>query len=169
MPALYNLTNDELRLMEALDQAGGEVTPELEQWFAEHAAALGAKLDAYVGLIRTFEMQAVQAKAEKEQWVAKERAAANAAERLKARLKAHLEATKQDKVTTATGRVIALQKAGGVAPLEIVDEINFSKVSPDFKTCTWSLDKAAVREALEAGQEVGFAKLGERQLTLRIR
>lgn len=173
MPALYYLTTDELRLQEALDQSGGELTPELETWFEQHKADLGAKLDAYVGLIRTFEMQAVQAKAEKEQWVAKERAAANSAERLKAALTAHLEATRQDKVTTATGRVIALQRSGGVAPISYVEQDKPSDYVGGpfdrFVDTVYVWDKDAVRESLEAGTAVPFAKLGERSLTLRIR
>ena len=37
-------------------------------------AEQAAKLDAYVGLLKTLRMEAVAAKAEKEQWAAKEKA-----------------------------------------------------------------------------------------------
>jgi hypothetical protein len=57
----------------------------------------------------------------------------------------------------------SLRKSGGVKPMEFVE----ADVTDEFKTLV--VDKSKIRKALEAGQELPFAKLNERGETLSIR
>lgn len=169
---LYDLGTDALRLMEALEQLpDGEVPEELGLFLDEHAADVAQKLDGYLAVIGTLSMEAVAAKAEEEQWAAKRKAREKRVEFLKARLKEHLERTGQKEVRTATGRVIALQAAGGKQPLEI-DGVNLDNLAithPWLVKATLSIDKDCVRESLEAGSSISFARLLPRTTSLRIR
>src|SRR4051812_6848791 len=105
--ALYELTADLHQLNDLLEEIEGdlsrcgEMEPTVTAWLDALADEQAAKLDGYVGLIRQLQMEAAAAKAEEEQWAAKRKAREGRARFLELRLKAHLEATGQPKVTTA--------------------------------------------------------------------
>lgn len=170
---LYDISSDLMALRELLDESGGELTPETEpifdQFFAELTAAQGEKLDGYIGLIRQFEMESATAKAESEQWGKKAQAKWQAVARLKDRLKMFLELTGQQKVQTERGRTVAIQANGGNVPVRLAFVIDLDTVPDRFKKVKVEIDTDAVREALQAGEVLDFASLGERGTHLRIR
>lgn len=175
MAALYQITDDLIRLNDLLEELEGdlsrcgEMEPAVTAWLEQLEHDQAAKLDSYVGLLRTLEMEAAAARAEKEQWAAKERSRTARAEYLKARLLRHLEATGQAKVTTASGRVVSVVKNGGVAPMEIRPDVTVDALPSRFVRVVREVDKAAVRAALEAGESLGFAELLPRGTGLRIK
>jgi hypothetical protein len=168
MKSLYELTADAMRLAEALEQSSGEVTPELETWFDQTAGDTGVKLDNYLDLIEHLDMEEARCDQMLDQWKKRKQVRTASKERLKARLKQHLEATKQDKVTTATGRVIALQAAGGRPPLQI-DDVNPREVASIFTRTFVEFDKDMIRDTLESGGTLPFARLLPRGTSLRVR
>ena len=173
---LYELGSEELRLAESLDACEGDLSKVegLEAFLDQHAADLDAKLEGYVRLIRQLELEASGAKAEKEQWAAKEKSLAARADFLKGRLKEFLERTGQKEIRTATGRSIMLRPNGGSAPLVFTDLGLASDYSldPNFHDCTLTKiewDKDRIRERLKAGDDLPFVVLGEPGNHLRIR
>lgn len=172
---LYEITDDLLRLNDLLEEIDGdlsrlgEMEPAVTAWLDGLGEEQAAKLDGYVGLIKTLEMEAAAARAEKEQWAAKEKARTCRADYLKAKLKQHLEATGQLKVQTASGRVVTVQKNGGVAPLEIKPGTDPETLPAEYVRTAVEIDRAKVRAALETGAELAFAELLPRGTSLRVK
>lgn len=177
---LYAITADLHQLNDLLDDIEGdlsrlgEMEPAVTGWLDLLGEEQAAKLDGFIHLIRTLQMEATAAKAEEEQWAAKRKARESRAKYLETKLLRHLEATGQTKVTTASGRVVSVVKNGGVAPVEInaaytPDDV---EVPSDCVRIKREFDKAMIRERLEAGG-VGlppnFATLGERGTSLRVK
>jgi hypothetical protein len=171
---LFNIGAELIALNDLLDEIGGDVSePAVElavtAWFGELEAEQGAKLDNYIGLIRTLEMEAHAAGEEADRYTAIEEARANRAAWLKDRLKAHLEATGQPKATTVSGRVVAVQKNGGKKPLGLADDLRIDDLDERFRRVVVSADTDAIRKALEAGEVIEGATLREPGTHLRIR
>lgn len=172
MPKLFDIGADLLALSDLLDESNGEITPEnepiIEAFFAELENDQAVKLDGYVGLIKTIEGEAVVAKATAEQFTMKARSRENAAKRLKDRVKMYLEATKQPKAVTEKGFTLAVTNNGGKQPLD-VDDVRIEDVPERFRKVTVTIDNEKIREAIEAGEELSFARLQPRGNHLRIR
>ena len=174
MPTLYAIGEDLLALDALLEERDGDITdPDvaaaIDAWAAELTANLAVKLDSCVGYIRTLEMEEAAAKAEAEQWQHKAASRAKRRDLFKARVKSILEATGQTKVTTATGRVVAVQANGGNPPVIYADPLDPAKVPDEYCIVRRTIDNAAVLAALKEGETLPFAHLGERGSHLRIR
>lgn len=63
----------------------------------------------------------------------------------------------------------AIQKNGGKAPLVINDGVMAFSVPERFQLIDFEFDKAEIRKALEDGEELDFARLGERGESLRLK
>jgi hypothetical protein len=171
---LFELTSDLRALDELLEERDGDITdPEVERavtnWFAELSSNEGAKLDCYVGYIRTLEMEASAARAEAEQYEAKAKTREKRVAWLKDRVKLHLEQTHRAKVETATKRVIAIQPNGGMAPLLMADPLDPAALPDEYVRVKREPDREAIRRALADGAVLPFARLGEKGTHLRIR
>ena len=64
MSTLYELTGQMAAIEAALEETGGELTPELEELWAETAESLPGKIDNYNALIKNLEASSEAAKAE---------------------------------------------------------------------------------------------------------
>jgi len=171
---LFNITEDLLTIERLIDEVEGDISaPEVEAaitaWMAEMGGDQAVKCDGYIGLIRKWEMQAAAAKAERDQYAKIAQVRGNRIDALKQRLKEHMERTGQAKIETATGRTIAIQKNGGKAPMVVDPVVDPQAVDARYQRITIDLDNEAVRAALEAGEKLAFASLGERGTSLRIR
>lgn len=176
MPTLYEIGEDYKALEELLLEGGAELDAEaalafdrLFADFADFATDEAAKAESYYRIIRKFEMEAAAAKAEAEQYAMMARVRANAAERLKARMKAHLEFTGRKEAVTASGKKFAIQANGGKLPLKIAEGLDVETLPAEFVRVIKSVDAEAVRAALEAGEDVKFATLEARGTHLRIK
>lgn len=138
----------------------------LAQREATHEALL-EKLDNYCGLIQSRLMWAATRKAEADRLAKLAEFDIKAVEFLKGRLKAHLEATEQQKLRTKRFN-IALCANGGKAPLRF-DSTPPEQLPERFKRIIVEPDKEAIRTALEAGEELSFVYLAERESHLRIK
>ena len=181
MAALFEIAREYLDLAEAIaqiDEAPEEFQSELEALFAQMAETTGRelaeKVDGYAGLIgklqasadfRKNEAKVYQAEADRLKALAETDLAA--VERLKARLKTFFEVTGLKKVEGDRYRV-SLAGNGGRPPL-IVEDVPVSEIPAQYQVVNWSLDRDAVRAALEAGTELNFARLGDRGSHIRIK
>lgn len=136
-------------------------------WLDQLAEEEAVKLDNYCAYIHQLEMEATAAKAEAEQWQAKARSRLNRIDWLKGRMKQHMEQRGVTDLETATGRRIAIQANGGKLPLVLSDGLCAEELPAWF--CTTVIDPAAIRAALEKGDKLDFARLGERGSHLRVR
>lgn len=180
MRALYQISADLTQLNALLDDIEGdmsrlgEMEPAVAAWFESLGEEQAVKFDSFIHLIRQNQMEAAAAKAEEEQYAAKRKAREDRARYLETKLLRHLEATGQTKVQTASGRVVSVVKNGGVAPL-ILNEAytpDDVEVPSDCIRIKREFDKAAIRARLEAGGvglPVGFAAIGERGTSLRVK
>ena len=87
---------------------------------------------------------------------------------LKERLKWFFALHNLKKVETARYK-LSLAANGGKAPLVISDSILATDLPERFSRVTVEPNTTAIREALEAGEELDFARLGERGTSIRIK
>lgn len=171
--SLFDIGHDLIALDLLLDEIGGDVTdPQADAaitaWTAELANDEARKLDGWVGYVRQLEMEAAAAKAEAEQWLARVKSRESRIAWLKETLKRHLENTGRTKVQTLAGRTIAVQANGGHPPVEI-DAVDPYGLPDRLCEVRRLIDREKVRRALEAGEELAFARVLPRGTHVRIR
>lgn len=172
MASLFDLSN-RLASIEALLSEGLPETPEadaeLDRVLAEELATreqVEAKAEAYCGLISEMEALAAVRKAEADRVGKLAKQTAAQAERLRRALKEALVLLDLRKLST-TRYKISLRKAGGKAPLEL-DEFMVPAEFITVETIT-TPNKDLIRQRLDAGEVLEFARYGERQDTLLIK
>lgn len=173
MPTLYAIADELLALNGLLDEREGDISdPDVsaafDAWFDEIAQDQASKLESCVGLLSTWEMEIVAAKSEVDQWAAKVRTREKRRDHFKARLKQFLELTGQPKATTSHGRTLSIRANGGKLPLDLDDPLDPAKVPDSLCRIRREIDRAAVIAALEAGEDLPFARLLPRGSHLRI-
>lgn len=180
MPTLFQIGDDFLALNDLLAEleltpdparTEGELNPALEALFVEIEGNQGVKLDGYANLIRAVEGDAAVMEAEEAEYKAKAKARRGRAEFLKKRLHEYLTRTGQTKVQTDKGRVLAIQNNGGHPGVDyaLLEQAEFDALPERFKEVKVSMDTAAVKAALDAGEQLTFAKLKPRGTHLRIK
>lgn len=170
---LLEITADLDALDALLNEVGGDVSdPKVEEavagWFAELDQDFRGKVDNYLALIVSMEARAKGRAEQAERLKKRAKSDESAASFLRARLKFVLEQRGVSKLDTDRFRV-SVARNGGMLPLEVFEEKvvpeHYYRVIPEQRV----LDGAAIRAALESGQEVPGAKLGERTTRLSIR
>lgn len=168
---LFDIGADLLALDQLLDDLDGDVTDAsveaaVTAWTAELAADESRKLDNVVGYLRQLDMEEAAARAQAEQWQQKARSRAGRAAWMKELVRRHLLASGRTRAATETGHTVSVVGNGGKVPLDL------SPVDPDALPDRFTrrvLDPEAVRAALEAGEELPFARLGERGSHVRVK
>ena len=170
MSSLYGITQDLHYLDRAITDAleDGDVGS-IDAMLAEHLsveADFGAKVEAYCSYIADLQAMADARAAESKRIAALAASTASKAQHLKDALKHSLTVLGRNKVETDRFSV-RVQKAGGKVPL-ILDE---SAVPGEWTTSkvVVSPDKEKIRAALEQGECLEFASLGERGNVLIIK
>lgn len=168
---LFSIGDDLTALADLLFDMEGEVTGETEatidKWFAELNDAVEQKVDGYCALIREIEFRADARKAEAGRLRARAEIDASAAKRLRDRLKVFMVTHGKSKIETPRFQV-SVAGNGGLEPMDI-DPIDLNEIPAQFVKFDPSLDKDAVRQVLERGFKLDFARLRERGTSLRIR
>jgi len=171
MATLLDISDDMKALDDLLFEAGGDITdPEVEtaidDWMDSLDDNFKAKVDNYAALITEIEARSAARKAEAERLRDRAKIDANTAESLKAQLEYVFEQRQIKKIETKR-YTIGLRKHGGKLPLDL-DDVRPDELSPRFQRVQIDVDRTAIREALEAGEELKFARLGERGQSLSI-
>lgn len=172
MPSLFDLSN-RLASIEALLENGLPETPEaeaeLDRVLAEELAtreALEEKAEAYVDIITELEALAVARKAEADRVAKLAKIPAQQAERLRQNLKDALIRLNVRKLLTDRHQV-SLRKPGGKPTLEL-DEFMVPAEFVTVETIT-TPNKELIRQRLDAGEVLEFARYAERQDSLIIK
>jgi hypothetical protein len=168
---LFEIGSDFLALRDLLSEIDGDVGEQeaaIDALLAEESADEGRKLDSYVYLVAEFEASAEARAAEARRLDALAKSDKGQAARLRARLKQHMERTGRQKIETPFHR-LAVQRNGGVRPVVVAPEVTPDKLDERFVRVRREIDLDAVRSALESGEALLFASLGERGTSLRIK
>lgn len=167
----------QMQLDEILEQTGGEVTPAADAIFQklmEYDERIADKLDGYAYVVKS--MEADLDRITERAMVLAERAMVldGTIKRIKEAAKDYIERNveldeKGRRRVVGDMHTIWVQGAGGPRPLEIDERLNPEDAHPSFQKKTIEWNTAAIREMLTEGQELTFAKLGDRTTVLRIK
>ena len=147
MPTLYEIGTELEHLWQLIDAADGELTPELEAALAAVDLADSEKVDAYCRLIRELEGRVELRKAEAARLRDLAAVDENGAERMKARLKDHLERTGRQRIETRLFRVWVQNSAPSVVYAGAVENL-----PREFTRIKVEIDKEALHAAARAGE-----------------
>jgi hypothetical protein len=171
--SLFSISADMAALDAILHETGGDLSaPDAEEilnrWEEELASDLHGKLDDYCGLIRETEARAEARKAEADRIAELAARDRKTAESLRERLRFVFDLRGLPAQDTARFR-ISLVRNGGKAPLEVRAR---AEELPEWAVKTEtvrSIDKERIREALERGEDLSFARILERGNRISIR
>lgn len=139
--------------------------------YLETAEALHQKIDGYCVLIQEVNARAEAREKEAARLDALVEADRTLAKRLQDRLHAFCQGRELTRLETARFK-ISVQKNGGKLPVVIVDGTQAEQLDERFHRvipARIEINKDAVREALESGENLNFAQLGERGTRLVIK
>lgn len=141
--------------------------PEDEQLFLDTLEGLDFELelkaDDYAAVIAEFTAHADKVQKEIDRLTGMKKAAENSVKRMKERLLKAMQETGKDKIKTDL-HTFSIQKNGGKQALDI-----FGDVPDEYLKVVYEKDADKIREDLQAGKELPFARLLERGVHLRIR
>ena len=135
-----------------------------EQAYKDTLEALQGELDDKVSqwarCIKNLDAEKTAVKEEADRLAAKAKSIDNQISHMKSTLMMFLKAAGRDKAGDAVIKA-SIAKNGGKAPL-IVDYINAEDLPQEFQKVTVTANNDAIRDALEHGVELDWARIGER-------
>lgn len=159
--SLYELTNEHRLICDAIEEAGGEITPEIEAMLAINEENFLTKAEGYAEIIAKYTILAENAKARKAQCERVQKVAENAVKRMKERIAQAMEEYNLPKVEIGMHKLsFRTSKA-----VEITDE---AKIPNEYIKVATSVDKTKLRADLMAGVVIEGAELKENK-SLQIR
>lgn len=168
---LYDITADMREIDTLLATLEGDISdPAVEEaiteWLAEMDSDLKAKVDGYAAYVT--ELLALAAARNDEAKRLRERAKVNenAAKRLKERLLWALQERGIERLDTLR-YTVTVSTAGGLQKLDV--HVPAEELDEKFQRVAIEADNKAIREAIEAGEDVEGATLIERGTVLRIK
>jgi hypothetical protein len=153
------------------DLSSPEVAEIVTRWWLALDGDLTAKAHRCIAVIREQEGLSELAKAEAARLAAYAASKAARAARVRDAVHAAMQVAQVKRLDTPLGAVTVASN-GGKAPLVVADDVDPLMVQDDYTDLVEvkaSINKAAVRDALEHGQPLPFAAIGERGTHLRIR
>lgn len=167
---LFNISDDLQRLNDLLDEVGDDAQQQelINNWLDSVGEERDRKLDGYAALISEMTTRADVRKAEARRLQELAATDESRARLLKDRLKWFFETHNITKVETPRYR-LQLQRNGGRAPLILKDDLSPTQLPEQFQQVSIDPDTVAIREALEAGESLEWAHLGERGTSIRIK
>lgn len=151
--SLMELNAEHERIMAEVDEAEGEVTPEIAARLDAFNVDYPTKVAAYALLITLRSSSEKATDHVVKTFTARRDRLRRGVAALKKALHESLEATGQRRVVAPTATVW-IQPNGGQAALEITGE-----VPPEYTRTVVETDVERIRERLEAGEKLAFAKL----------
>lgn len=167
---LFNISDDLEKLNELLCECGDDTQQQelIAQWLEQMGEERDKKLDAYAALIIEMLARAEMRKAEALRMMQLAAADENRAQLLKDKLKCFFESHNLKIVETARYQ-LTLSKKGGKQPLILKEGLSPTKLPECFQKVTVDYDTTAIRSALERGEALEWAVLGERGSNIRIK
>ncbi len=167
---LFAISGDLEKLSELLEECGDDAQQQqlIDSWFEQLGSERDCKLDNYCALIGEMLARAQARQAEAKRLVDLASTDENRVKLLKDRLKWFFETHNVKTIETARYR-LSLVRNGGKAPVILKEGVSPSNLPERFQRVSIDPDTAAIRQALERGEELDFAVLGERNTSLRIK
>lgn len=159
--SLYDLTSEHRLICDAIEEAGGEITPEIEAMLAINEENFLTKAEGYAEIISKYTILAENAKTRKAQCERVQKIAENAVKRMKERIAQAMEEYNLPKVEIGMHK-LSFRTSQQV---EIIDEAKIPNIYIKVKT---EVDKKALREDLKNGVIIEGATLKENK-SLQIR
>lgn len=171
--SLYEIGSEWLAVEQVLDDCGGDISdPRFEAEITKIVESIadeeGEKLDGMVRFFRQLDMESAAAKSEADEWLRRATAKDQLSQRIRGLIRDHLIRTVRPRLKVPSGMTLCVQTNGGTNPIEI-DRIEPEMVPDHLCKVTRSIDREAVRAALEAGELLTFARILPRGSHLRIR
>jgi hypothetical protein len=168
--SLFSISEDLERLNELLDEVGDDTQQQelLSEWLQHLGTERDCKLDGYAALISEMQARALARKTEAQRLMELAKADEQRAQLLKERLKWFFESQQLKTIETTRYR-LSLAKNGGKAPLILKPDLSPHQLPEQFKTTSVEPNTSAIRAALEAGEKLDFASLGDRGTSIRIK
>lgn len=163
MASLYELTEDIITLQSWMEEE--DVDDEaLKDTLEGSEGAFDDKIESYSKVIKNLEAEAEALKKESKRLADRKKVIENNIARMKkAMMDAMLAIGKREAGNLLKAKI---KKSGGVLPL-IVD-LEGKDLPEEYRKCEYSADGAKIREALDNGEELAFARYGERSEYLGI-
>lgn len=149
---LWEITDELDEIGALIAEAGGELTPEMEERLDATEEALKAKVESVALFIRDRELEAKKAKEEKDRLAAIQKAHENTVEGLKTYLLRCLSRAGVEKVETHRARV--RRQTSGTPSIDYHGDVDalpedFVRVIPERR----SVDKKAITQAIRDGED----------------
>lgn len=170
MSTLYELTGEMLELYLMADDS--EAEEDMMQCIADSLEGVeyefDLKVEKYAAVIRNLESDVKAIKEEEQRLAARRRTIERNIDRLKSALMESMKAVGKVK---AGGSIftVAITKNGGKAPLVLKEGFTAEDIPDKFRKVTIDFDKDAIRTAIESGEDLYFANIGERGESIRIK
>lgn len=162
--SLFGLGETLVELARIIDECeDGELDDRLAAYLDETEGAVAAKVESYCAMIREREARAQARENEAKRMEELARVDNNTSDRMRRRLFEFMERTGRQKMETATA-VVRTQNAGGKLPVQLLAPVPATHCS-----ITYTPNMVKIRGMLENGEELEFAKLGERSRILVIK
>lgn len=165
--SLFDIAED-LRLLEESLLEDPEQEDVIREFLADAQGELEQKLDNYAELISEVKARISARKERIKEIQALVKSDQGLVDRLTGTLQWFFETNGMKKVETERHRV-SLAKNGGKAPVVFTEDFDVEALPEAFVVTKLEPNKEAIREALESGQELGFATLGERGQSIRVK
>lgn len=168
MPSLFNLADELIHLRHVLEsREDGEIDEALESWLNSTEGQLREKVGNYCAVIEEFKRMAEVRWAECARLKMLADADQAKADRMRRVLFDVLQRLQIDHIETDRHKV-GIRTAGGQPALQ-VDTVDMDQIPEQFLRTQRAPNREAIREALERGEELPFARLLPRSKTLMIR
>lgn len=172
---LYELTEAEIQiraLLESLtempDVADTEAVTTLTEALLTNRDHLEYKAEAYAKIYSMLDAEAKTLDEEAKKFADRAKIKKNEADRLKRSMHLALTALETDELKAGLFKW-TIQKNGGVQPLHVDEDATVDRLPERFVKIVKQIDNAAIRQALELGEELPFARLNERGKSLRLK
>lgn len=149
---LFAISAEQMRINEMLEESGGELTPELEEALIINAENFAIKADGYIASISKYKAMVEAAGEEIKRLQAIKKTFENIEKRLKERLSQGMEVMGYDKIEMGLHK-LSFRSSTAV---NVTDE---SAIPSEYLKVETSVDKMAVKKALQDGVEVAGAEL----------
>lgn len=158
---LYELTQEQLRINNLLEESYGEITPEIESAMELNQENFSVKADGYIKAITNYKADQEAISEEIKRLQDKKRVCENAINRMKTVLCESMDIFGMPKFQTGIFKV-ALSKS------ESVNIINESLIPDEYKKIKYDISKTEIKNAIKNGELVDGAEIVENKfITIR--
>ena len=149
---LYNITSEQLRINELLEESGGELTPEIEEALMINSENFAIKADGYITSIAKYKALAEAADTLAKEAQRKKKICENIEKRLKERLLWAMTTMDCDKMELGLNKL-------SIRNTQAVNITNEASIPAEYIIVETKIDKAKIKDALKNGITIDGVEL----------